>query len=319
MSIKFKRLIALLLICVLTLAGCGNLQSDDSSQTSNQANSEAYSTASEADDISENDNYTDTLEVHFIDVGQGDCTFIKCGEHSMLIDAGNNNKGSMVWMYLQKQGIEKLDYVIGTHPDADHIGGLDVVIYKFACDTIILPDYEKDTKTYEELIQTIENKSYKITRPKTGAEYSLGEAEFTIVSPVGDDYGSNANDYSVGIRLTYGDTAFLFTGDAEEEAENDMITGGQELDADVYKISHHGSKTANTEEFMNKVSPQYAVISCGEGNGYGHPHAEVLNRLRGMGVCVFRTDEQGAIVVKSDGKSLTFNCEPSTSWQAGEN
>ena len=132
------------------------------------------------------------------------------------------------------------------------------------------------------------------------------------------DYGDNANDYSVGILLEHGENRFLFTGDAEEDSERDMLESGLGLSADVFKAAHHGSRTANTEEFLEAVDPEYVVISCGEGNSYGHPHAEVLNRLRAMGVQVFRTDEEGTIVASSDGSSITFNVPPSESWQAGE-
>lgn len=258
-----------------------------------------------------------SMEVHYLDVGQGDATLIRCGEAAMLIDAGNNSKGTQIQAYLEHQGIETLDYVIGTHPDADHIGGLDVVLYKFDCKTVIMPDYEKDTKTYEEVIQTMRQKDYPLTRPEPGEVYPLGEASFQIVAPLGD-YGSNANDYSVGILLEHGGNRFLFTGDAEEDSERDMLASGLDLSADVFKAAHHGSSTANTEEFLEAVNPEYAVISCGEDNSYGHPHAEVMNRFREKGIEVFRTDEQGTVVAYSDGHEITFNMAPSESWKAGE-
>ena len=258
------------------------------------------------------------LEVHYIDVGQGDATLIKCGSHAMLIDGGNNNKGTTVQLYLKKQGVESLDYVIGTHPDADHIGGLDVIVYKYNCDTVIMPDYEKDTKTYQELVDVIHDKNMKITYPVVGEQYALGEAKFTIIAPNSNSYGGNANDYSVAILLEYGKNRFLFTGDAEEASEAEMLTNGIDISADVYKVAHHGSRSASTQEFLNAVHPKYAVISCGEGNSYGHPHAEVLNRLRSMGVEVFRTDEQGSIIASSDGENITWNCSATDSWQSGE-
>lgn len=257
------------------------------------------------------------LEVHFLDVGQGDATLVICGDGAMLIDAGNNSWGDDVCDYLEYQGVSDLDYVIGTHPDADHIGGLDTVIESFDCEMVIMPDYEKDTQTYEEVIHVMDEKGVELTYPETGTVYKLGEAVFTIVAPNGE-YGSNANDYSVGILVEHGENRFLFTGDAEEDAEQDMLDSGIDLSADVFKTAHHGSNTANTEAFLEAVDPQYAVISCGEGNSYGHPHAETLNRLRAMGVQVFRTDEEGTIVVSSDGSSLTFNVPPSESWKAGE-
>ena len=240
------------------------------------------------------------LEVHYLDVGQGDCTLILCDGHAMLIDAGDNDKGTAVQSYLESQGVTELDYVIGTHPDADHIGGLDVILYKFDCQTVLMPDFEKDTRTYDDVIQTMKQKRYENTLPRTGETYELGSAVFTIVAPNGE-YGDNANDYSIGVLLQHGGNRFLFTGDAEEASEADMLENG-----------------ANTEEFLNAADPDYMVISCGQDNSYGHPHAEVMNRLRIMGISVFRTDEQGTIVAHSDGTEITFNMSPDESWKAGE-
>lgn len=258
------------------------------------------------------------LEVHFIDVGQGDATLIRQGEHAMLIDAGDNSKGTAVQAYLQSQKIEKLDYVIGTHPDSDHIGGLDVILYKFDWNMVMMPDLEKKTNTYEEVIRVIQDKNQKVTHPIVGETYALGEAEFTVVCPQGTDYGDNSNNYSIGLRLKFGENYFLFTGDAEEESEQEMLTSGMELSADVFKAAHHGSDTANTEEFLKEVNPRAVVVSCGEGNSYGHPRAAVMNELRQMSVDIYRTDEQGTIVAYSDGKNITWNCSGSESWKAGE-
>ena len=257
------------------------------------------------------------LEVHFLDVGQGDATFIACDGHYMLIDAGNNDKGTLVQSYLEQQGVETLDYVIGTHPDADHIGGLDVILYKFDCGTVILPEVENDTRTYEDVIRVLEEKDYPVTAPVVGDTYTLGGASFTIIAPNGD-YGDDLNDWSVGILLQNGENRFLFTGDAGEQAEQDILANGIDISADVYKASHHGSDTASSEAFIQAVSPEYAVISVGEGNQYGHPNAEVLNRFRAAGIEVFRTDEQGTIVAASDGTDITWNTASSESWQSGE-
>lgn len=217
--------------------------------------------------------------MHFIDVGQGDAALIACDGHYMLIDAGNNDKGTTVQSYLMSQGVEKLDYVIGTHPDADHIGGLDVVIYKFDCDTIIMPNVANDTRTYDDVVQAMKSKGYRLLIPAVGETYTLGGATFTIVAP-NADYGNDMNDWSVGVLVQNGNNRFLFTGDAEEKAEEDILNNGIDISADVYAAAHHGSKTATSQAFLDKVSPAYVVISAGEGNKYGHPHAEVLNRLR---------------------------------------
>lgn len=318
-----KKYLSILLILCMCLTACTTTnqatstseksQSDITSGEAVQSGQEEK--AAKAPDTSKPEG---TLEVHYIDVGQGDATLIKCGSHAMLIDGGNNNKGTTVQLYLKKQGVESLDYVIGTHPDADHIGGLDVIVYKYNCDTVIMPDYEKDTKTYQELVDVIHDKNMKITYLVVGEQYALGEAKFTIIAPNSNSYGGNANDYSVAILLEYGKNSFLFTGDAEEASEAEMLTNGIDISADVYKVAHHGSRSASTQEFLNAVHPKYAVISCGEGNSYGHPHAEVLNRLRSMGVEVFRTDEQGSIIASSDGENINWNCSATDSWQSGE-
>ncbi len=258
-----------------------------------------------------------TFQVHYIDVGQGDATLITCNDKAMLIDAGENDQGTKIQNYLQKQGITKLDYVIGTHPDSDHIGGLDVVIYKFDCGTILLPDYQKDTKTYDDVINTMKNKNYSNTLPNVGDTYQLSDANFTIIAPNNYSYGDTTNNYSIGIILKYGDTSFLFTGDAENEAEEDIVANGIDISADVYQVGHHGSSSSSTELLLNAVNPEYAVISCEEDNKYGHPQAEVLNYFRERGTKVFRTDEQGTIVATSDGKNITFNCAPSDTWKSG--
>lgn len=258
-----------------------------------------------------------TFQIHYIDVGQGDATLITCNDKAMLIDAGENNQGTKIQNYLQKQGITKLDYVIGTHPDSDHVGGLDVVIYKFDCGTILLPDYQKDTKTYDDVINTMKNKNYMNTLPNVGDTYQLSDATFTIIAPNNDLYGDTTNNYSIGIILKYGDTSFLFTGDAESEAEEDIASNGINISADVFKVGHHGSSSSSTELLLNAVNPDIAVISCGEENEYGHPQAEILNRFRERGIKVFRTDEQGTIVATSDGKNITFNCAPSDTWKTG--
>lgn len=350
-KIKFKRLLAGALVMVmLAVTACGEekgvvaeddstltqeleqsgnsieeetLQNDQSEKLSADSTSQNTEDASEeqagAESKKDSGLVTDSMEVHFIDVGQGDATLIKCGEHAMLIDAGENDKGTTVQLYLQKQGVKKLDYVIGTHPDSDHIGGLDVIIYKLDCNMIMMPDYAKDTRTYDDVIQAMKSKSYKNTSPIVGNEYTLGDATFTIIAPNNYNYGNESNNYSVGILLKHGDNTFIFTGDAEEEAETDILANGIDVSADVYQVGHHGSATASSQAFLNAVSPTYAVISCGEDNSYGHPHAETLNKLRAMGVQVFRTDEQGSIVATSDGSSITWNTAPSDTWKSGEN
>ena len=256
------------------------------------------------------------LEVHYIDVGQGDCTLIINQGHAMLIDAGEDDKGTTVQKYLKDLGIKKLDYVIGTHPDADHIGGLDVILTKFDCEMILFPDAESDTVSYWRVIEVIERKNYQITRPELFQSYDLGDASFTIIGPV-KAYEEGSNNHSIALRVTYGETSFLFLGDADAEAQKDMLLSGAELSCEVLKAGHHGSSDSADLKFLETVSPEYAVISCGMGNDYGHPHARTLNLFKDLGISVFRTDEQGTIKAVSDGKKITWNQMPSVSWKAG--
>ncbi len=265
----------------------------------------------------EADETADTeMTVHYLDVGQGDCMLLACDGEYMLIDAGDNSKGTAVQNYLTKQGVKTLKYVIGTHPDADHVGGLDVILYKFDCETVMLPDISKDTKTYRDVLDTMDQKGYTNTLPAAGEEFMLGSASCMLLGPR-TSY-EDANNNSVVILVTHGTNKFLFMGDAEAEAEEDILRGGADVKADVIKVGHHGSRYSSSESFMQAVTPSYAVISCGEDNRYGHPHAKTLNALRAMGVEVFRSDEQGTIVAASDGSKITWNSAPSDTWKAGE-
>ena len=272
--------------------------------------------ASDTKETSRTEESKDTLFVHYIDVGQGDATLITCGEDAMLIDAGDNDKGTAVQMYLESQNIDSLKYVIGTHPDADHIGGMDVILTKFDCETVLLTEEEKDTATYRDVVDAIRYRNCKRIAPKVKEQYMLGSASFTILGPM--ELCDDSNDNSIAIILEHGENRFYFEGDASEKEEAAILETGIDIQADVYKTGHHGSKTSTSDELLASVDPTYAVISVGEGNSYGHPSAEVLNKLRAGHIQVFRTDEQGAIVAKSDQTSITWNCSPSESWQAGE-
>lgn len=258
----------------------------------------------------------EALTIHFLDVGQNDCTLITCGDSAMLIDAADNSQGTAIQNYLTKQGVTKLDYLILTHPDADHIGGAAVIITKFDIDTALVSNYAKDNQTYQKMIQAMDDKRLTGTTPAVGTTYAFGSASFTILAP--SQTYSDPNNASLAFLLTHGDNTFLFTGDVEEEAEADILANELNIKADVYHVGHHGSKTSSSEAFLQEVNPAYAVISCGEDNSYGFPHARTLNNLRAMSVSVFRTDEQGTIVAESDGQHITWNCPPSESWQAGE-
>jgi beta-lactamase superfamily II metal-dependent hydrolase len=246
-----------------------------------------------------------------LDVGQEDSALVITGSNAMLIDAGDRGYGSGIVSYLKKQGVKKLDYLILTHPHADHIGGAAEVINAFEVEKIIMSKVSHTTKTFETLLETIKSKGMKITTPIPGDEYELGSARFKILAPNSSSYKS-LNDYSVVTRIVFGTTAFLFTGDAESTSENQILSKGFEVKFDVLKVGHHGSDTSTTDRFLKSVSPKYAVISVGKGNNYGHPTQEVLERLDSYGVKVYRTDKVGTIVATSDGTNITFDKEASS-------
>ncbi len=269
-----------------------------------------WSASREADDTLAPGMENGILEVHFIDVGQGDSILIKSETSAMLIDAGENNKGTTVLNYLKEQDIDTLEYVVGTHPHSDHIGGLDYVINNMSVDQIIMPDVVHTTKTYEDVLDAIDAKGLKITKPEVGAEYRLGPATFTIIAPSSTEY-RELNNYSIGIKLTYNNCTFLLAGDAENQSEQEMLKSGIDLSADVLKISHHGSEYSSCAAFLDAVKPEYAVISVGKDNDYGHPHTATLQALKDRGIKLYRTDEQSNVVFTTDGKTLSVNSEPS--------
>jgi competence protein ComEC len=254
------------------------------------------------------------MEVHFIDVGQGDSILIEAEDSAMLIDAGENNKGSVVVDYLKAQNITKLDYVIGTHPHSDHIGGLDTVIDTYQVGKVIMPEVAHTTKTYEDVLDAIDKKGLSIIKPVVGDVYTLGSASFTILAPNSSSY-EEMNDYSIVIKLTYGDNSFLLTGDAGSLSEEEMLASGFDLSADVLKLGHHGSAYSSTESFLDAVNPGYAVVSVGADNEYGHPHPDTLMKIKSRNIKLYRTDRQGTIVFTSDGKTISVNtqeCEITT-------
>ncbi len=266
---------------------------------------QAYLPEAENDTIYATIGLNDELRVSFIDVGQGDSEFIELpnGE-TMLIDAGTNETGKNVVDYIKSLGYTSINYVVGTHPHEDHIGGLDDVIKTFDIGSIYMPKITADTKTFEDVLDAAESKNLMINTAKSGVSImDTEDLSVKFLAPTLDSY-ENTNDYSAVVKVVYGDTSYLFTGDAEEFSEN-LIT--DDVKADVLKVGHHGSSTSTSTEFLKKVSPSSAVISCGKGNSYGHPHSETLQKLADMGTAVYRTDELGTIVSVSDGKTINFD------------
>ncbi len=252
------------------------------------------------------------FSVHFIDVGQGDCTLVICGEMALLIDAGENGHETEVLNYLRSMKIDKLDYIIATHQHSDHIGGIPEVLEEYEADNIIMPRLTKEqtptNSTYKAFLTALQNSDAKIISAKPGSVYQLGNAEFEILGPVTDDC-EDINSMSAVTRITYGETSFLVTGDAEKDEELEIIENGANLDCDVLRVGHHGSSTSSCKDFLDSVSPEICVISCGENNDYGHPHDKVVNRLAKYTDEIYRTDICGSIVMTSDGENIEISYE----------
>lgn len=292
MKRRYRAFLGVLLACVLLLAGCGSNQ---------QANTVLTGTPQQT--------ATDALaKVHFLDVGQGDCILIQLDGKTMLIDAAEADQAEKIVSYLEAQGIQKLDYVLGTHPHADHIGGLRAVIEQFEIGEIYLPKVTHTTTTYQKLLQATQDKGQKVHTAKAGITVCQGDGyKAEMLSPQKDTY-EDVNNTSIVLKLTVGDTAFLFTGDAEAEVEKDL----NGVQADVLKVGHHGSRTSSSAAFLQRVQPKIAVISCGKDNEYGHPHKETLQSLAAVGATVYRTDQNGTILCTSDGKTVTVTTQLQT-------
>ncbi len=253
-----------------------------------------------------------TLKMHVIDVGQGDSILVQCGKCNVLIDCGENGMGETVLDYLHRAGVSHLDWIIGTHPHSDHIGGMDTVIKSkdLTIDHVMMPQTPKSmtptTKTYTEVLAAVKKKKLKITRPVPGTEYDLDGVTMLVLSPQKGANYPDLNDYSVMLKFTYKDVSILTGGDASKTIERQLITLDYDLSADIYKVSHHGGRDGNSQAFLNEVNPRYAAISVGDDNKYGHPKAQVLKMLKNMNCDVYRTDLDGNIIFESDGRNISL-------------
>lgn len=304
MKNKIKYVIGIIICLVIVLFG-GNkiLEQETVDNTDNQKNdSYALVNTSESED---------NLKIYFIDVGQADSILIEQNNKFMLIDAGNNDDGQLVINYLKGKGVEKLDYVIGTHAHEDHIGGLDNVIQNFDEDKILFPKTTSTTKTFEDFVNAVKSKDKKLYAPKSGEKFTFASSTFEVIAPNSESYES-ANNYSIVIKLTYKNNSFLFMGDAEKISEDEILQKGYNVNSDLIKIGHHGSSTSTSDGFLKAVDPSYAVICVGKDNSYNHPKKSVMDRLKKYGIKVYRTDEQGTITVISDGENISFDKTPAS-------
>lgn len=303
---KYNFIISLLLI-ISMLCGCtaANTTVSDISAvntaTATESTTEAAGTSANTAVTSEGG----ILTVNYIDVGQADSILITTPDNiNMLIDAGEGEGCSgTVLSYLTENNITALDTVVATHPHSDHINAMDNVVNAIPVSHFYMPNAVHTTKDFENMLNALDNVP-DVVQAKSGMSFDVGSyVKCNILAPVSDSY-DNLNNYSVVIKLVYGNTSFLFTGDAETQVENEILAAGADISADVLKCGHHGSSTSNSEAYVNAVNPDYAVISCGKDNSYGHPHTETLQTLNSKGITVLRTDEMGTISIQSDGNTV---------------
>lgn len=242
------------------------------------------------------------LQIYFMDVGQADCILVRNQNKNMLIDAGNNEDGQKLVDYFKKIGIEEFEYVIGTHPHEDHIGGLDNIINSFNIKNILLPEAYTTTKTFSDVLTAIENKNLEITVPNIGDTINFGGTNIEVMY-VGNNE-SDLNDNSIVLKITYGKYSYLLTGDTTNNCEKLMLD--KNIQSDVLKVAHHGSNTSSTNDFLKKVNPKYAIISVGKDNSYGHPSDSTINRIKKYTNNIYQTKDYGTIVTISDGENITI-------------
>lgn len=337
-KMKKRKVMCLILTVILILAGCGSNSAFSAYTTKNETHSTASQpeTEPESEPESEPDSHAESrpdaasassdstnaasgtgeMTVHFMDVGEGDSTLIESQGHFLLMDGGDRDHSSFVVAYLKKQGVSTLDYVIASHFDDDHISGIVGALHVFTVSAMLEPGYTGTTSIYQSLKNIETQKGIVPIVPNVGDNYSMGNISFTVAGPINYTHDEE-NDNSLCVLVTCGNNRFLFTGDAQETSEKEICGTGISLSADVLEAGHHGSRTSNSGELLNAVSPEYMVLSCGKDNSYGLPDQDVIERIRDKGISLFRTDEQGTILAVSDGTNITWSTEPSTTWSCG--
>ena len=246
------------------------------------------------------------IELHFIDVGDADATLVMTGGKAMLVDGGFPESGEVVALYLMKQGVTSLDVMVSTHPHNDHMGGLETILSEYDVGVVYGGPARSDRRVFRRFEDALESKGLTVEAPKPGFAFDLGSARVTVLSP--SRLYDELNNMSLVLRVDYGDAAFLLQADALFDAEFDMLASGLPLAADLVRIGHHGSNDATSDEYLDAVSPDFAVISC-DADKPNRPHRKTLERLERAGVSVYRTDTMGTVVARCDGKEIVIDVE----------
>lgn len=312
---KNKWLSLILIVVLLLFTGCSPQQlaqaqdmlHDAEALLSEYASDPSVSADSPIPSFQNPDNVNGTLSIHFLDVGQADCILLLCDGHAMLIDGGNQADADFVTSYLLLQGVTDLEYVVCTHAHEDHVGGLPSVLNAFSVQHVLCSVENYDSQIFTRFCDAVKAQNLSLEVPSDGDTFNLGQAHVTVLGPI-QTY-PDTNNMSLVLRIEYGQTSFLFMGDAESDAENDLLNSNADLSATLLKVGHHGSDTSTSYVFLREVMPQYAVISVGAGNSYGHPDDAVLSRLHDADAQVLRTDESGCIIAVSDGKTLQMTTQ----------
>ena len=300
MTKRFSRLFFVLLLMFSLLCGCGRAPMKEGSTAEATSLTEAPSLTEASTGEKEPEEVLDGFfEIHFIDVGYGDAALVICDDKTMLVDAGGS--GKLISSYLAERNITYLDYVVSTHPHSDHAGGLAGALDTVGFGVALSPVAQYEDKSFQRFTEKVAEKGKTLTIPTVGDCFFLGDAAVTVLGPLHTNY-EDPNDLSLVLRIVYGETSFLFTGDMEILSENDLMASGANLQATLLKVGHHGKKSSTSESFLKAVSPMYGVISIGT----QQPADEVLSRLRDANVTLYRTDLQGNIICESDGKTLSF-------------
>lgn len=306
-STKELKILTVIIVAILILTNL-IFEEDEPKNEEQSKNAEQVVMVEEATDVVKQEG---ELILTMIDVGQADCFLLMQNGETALVDCGTRSTGKDAVEYLKSIGITKLDYVFGTHPHDDHMGGMYDIITNLEVDKIIIPKVEEELTSnwYMKLMEELSSGEYTIVNPKVGDIYSLGDATIKVIGQMFETNG-NTNNYSTVMKVSFGEMDIIMTGDAETEVEDKILASKENIDAEILKMGHHGSDTSTSTKFLDAISPDYALISSKVGNKYEHPIKSTMEKLEEREIEVYRTDENGTVIAIITSENVSFNCEP---------